>query len=64
VLKVSPDLSLLNMKSHNSPGPMTDPLAKGFLPILFCMVILLADNAFLLFSFVSHRLRSGHFHCQ
>lgn len=64
MLKVSPDLSLLNMKSCSSPGPMTDPLAHGFLPVLFCMVILLADAAFLQFSFVSRSLRSGHFYCQ
>lgn len=64
MLKVSPDLSLLNMKSRSSLGPVTDPLANGFLPVLFCMVRLLADTAFLLFSFVSYSLRSGHFHCQ
>lgn len=64
VLKVSPDLSLLNMKSPSSPGPITDPLANGFLPVLLCTVILLADTAFLQFGFVSQSLRSGRFHCQ
>lgn len=62
--KVSPDFSALNMRSHSSPGPMTDPLANGFLPVLFCMVKLLADTAFLQFNFVSYSLRNGHFHCQ
>lgn len=64
MLKVSPDLSLLNTKSCHSPGPMTDPLTNGFLPALFCMVILLSDTAFLQFSFVSYSVRSGHFYCQ
>lgn len=59
MLKVSPDLSLLNMKSLSSPEPMADPLANGFLPVLFRMLYCWLTLHF--YSFVSHGLRSGHF---
>lgn len=40
--EISPDPSLLNMKSSSSLGPTSDPLANGFLPVarLYCWLTL------------------------
>lgn len=59
MLKVSPDLFLLNMKTLSSPEPTADSLANGFLPVLFCMLYCWLTLHF--YSFVSHAPRSGHF---